>query len=138
MQCRPETHLSDTRNLDTSCHDARLDLCIAVFLELGLRIVDFALVDFGQESGHVLVNHRREKLLVKRWVTEPLRQTVASIIRPLRVYMGLLKLLLRGNVVPKVRAKLAIEIDLEGDDEQDRWEGYDPQERPGTQAKANG
>lgn len=132
------THLFDSSNLDTSSNDLRVRLLAAHLVELRLHVLNLATVDLGQQCRHVRVHHRREQVAVERRVPEAPLEAVAGRVAAARVHLGLLELLLGGQVVPEGRLEGAVEVHLEGEDDEDRRNGRDPFEGLEAEPKARG
>ena len=84
------------------------------------------------------MQHRCEQFRMQRWMTEPLLQSVAIVIRTFRVHLGQADLLFCRCEVVESRNVDAVDIDLEGDDEEDRWDGGYPLEGAESILEANG
>ena len=130
-------YLLDTGDLDATSDDMRLHRLAAHVSNLGLHVLDLAVVHLRQQTRHVRVHHRREQLRVERRVAETLLETVARVVVAARVHLGLAQLVRGGDVVPERRLEEAVDVHLEDDDEQDRGDGGDPMERPEAVLETN-
>ena len=119
----------DTGDLDTTSDDMRLHRLAAHVSNLGLHVLDLAVVHLRQQTRHVRVHHRREQLRVECRVAETLLETVARVVVAAGVHLRLAQLLLGRHVVPEVRLEDAVDVVLEREDEQDRGDRGEPVER---------
>jgi len=84
------------------------------------------------------MQHRRKQLRMQRWMPEPLLQPVAMVIRTFRVDLGHADLLFSRCEVVESGNVDAVDIDLEGKDEEDRRDGGYPLEGAEFVLEANG
>lgn len=129
------THLFDCRDLDTSSDNVRVGSLATHLVELRLDVLDLAVVHLGQQVRHVRVHHRREQVAVQRRVPEALLETVARGVATTRVHLGFAELLFGRHVVPEGRLEGAVDVCLEGEDEEDRGDSGDPLERLEAEAQ---
>lgn len=132
-----EIPLFDTRNAQTAFDDMCVHLLSAVFAQSRLIAPDLAFVHVTEEGHHLGMEHGRKQLCVERRVTETLFKTVSRVVHTGSMYLGFTQLGLRGNVVHKIVVERLVQPDLEGNDEQDRWDGRYPQEGPEFVLKTN-
>ena len=123
------SYLLDTGNLDATSDDMRLHRLAAHVSNLGLYVLDLAVVHLRQQTRHVRVHHRREQLRVERRVAETLLEAVARVVVAAGVHLGLAQLVRGGDVVPERRLEVVVDVRLEADDEQDRGDRREPVER---------
>ena len=99
---------------------------------------NFALIYLTQQGHHILVQHRREQLRMQRWMSESLLQPVAIVIRAFRVDLGHADLLFSRCEEVESGNVDAVDIYLEGEDEEDRRDGGYPLEGAESILEANG
>jgi len=99
---------------------------------------NLALIYLTQQRHHILMQHRRKQLRMQRWMPEPLLQPVAMVIRTFRVDLGHADLLFSRCEVVESGNVDAVDIDLEGKDEEDRRDGGYPLEGAEFVLEANG
>jgi len=87
---------------------------------------DLALIYLTQQGHHTLMQHRREQLGMQRWMAEPLLQPVAFVIRTFRVDLGHADLLFSRCEEVESGNVNTVDINLEGQDEEDRRNGGYP------------
>ena len=133
-----EVGLLDARDLDAARDDRGLRVLPAHVRQLGALRLDLAVVDLGQERGHVRVHHRREELRVKPRVAEALLEAVPRVVVALRVDLGLVEFRVRRDVVPEGWLEGTVDVRLEDDDEQDRWDRCNPVQGLEAVLKPNG
>jgi len=79
------------------------------------------------------VYHWRKQVNRKRWVSEALAQTVASVISALRVNFGFSQLVFTRDVVSELLVEGSVDVDLENHGEDDGRDDGDPS--PGFEAQ---
>lgn len=115
-----------------------MHLLATVFIKSGVVILDLARIDLT-EQWHVLgVEHWRKELCMKRRMTEALLEPVAVVVAPFRVDLGVSNLIVCGSEVAELRDEDAIDVDLVCHDDEDRWNGRDPDECAESLLQADG
>lgn len=109
---RTSTNLFDTSDANAA-NDRRVDLVPAEVVQRRFRAPNLAVEYLWQQVRHVRMHHRREQVLVQRWVAEPLLQLVVQVVRALRVDSRLPEFFICRDVVLERREERPCYVNLE-------------------------
>lgn len=110
----------------------------AIFVELGLIILDLASINLAQKR-HVLgMQHGGEEFRVQGWMTETPLEFVVLVVGSFGMDLGQTDFFLSWNEVSECGDENAVDVDLEGDNEEDGRDGGHPDECPEALLETDG